>query len=55
LVYRSVTFNPDWIERKEKDLTISDNHHLNNKHKGESVIYKMTQKFAMSPELPAET
>lgn len=54
LVYRSVTFNPDWTERKEKDLTLTDNHHTGSKHKGESVIYKMTQKFALGGELSAE-
>ena len=42
LVYRSVTFNPNWTDRKDKDLTIEDNHHKENKHKGESVIFKMT-------------
>ena len=49
-----MTFNPSWKERKEKDLTLKDNHHLNNQHGGESVIYKMTQKFDLDPSLPAE-
>jgi len=53
LVYRSVTFNPDTSDKKEKDLTLNDNHHLD-KNKGEVVILKMTQKFALDPEQTAE-
>lgn len=54
LVYRSVTFNPDSTDKKEKDLTLFDNHHLGNKVKGEVVILKMTQKFAQDPIMQAE-
>lgn len=54
LIYRSVTFNPDWTEKKPTDLSIADNHHVGNKHRGEAVIYKMTQKFSMGTDLPAE-
>jgi hypothetical protein len=42
LVYRSVTFNPDYIVKAAEDLTLIDNNHVGNKHKGEVVIIKMT-------------
>lgn len=44
LVYRSVTFNPDWADKdkNEKNLTLTDNHHVGNTHRGEAVILKMT-------------
>jgi len=57
LIYRSVTFNPDFSERGEKDLTIFDNHYTANlgaKNKGEVVILKMTERFALNPEILAE-
>jgi hypothetical protein len=53
-VYRSVTFNPDWTDRKDKDCTLFDNHHLGNRLKGEAIILKMTQRFAIDPELKAD-
>jgi len=49
-----VTFSPDWEIKKEKDLTLFDNHHLQHKNKGESIISKMSQRFALDPEAPAE-
>ena len=54
LVYRSVTFNPNWATREEKSLTLTDNHHIDNIHKGESIIIKMTQKFAMDAAVQAD-
>jgi hypothetical protein len=54
LVYRSVTFNPDISDKREKDLTLNDNHHIGNKNKGEAIILKMTQKFTLDPEIKAE-
>jgi hypothetical protein len=56
LIYRSVTFNPAWTEteRRDKDLSIVDNHHVGNSHKGDSIIIKMTQKFDLDPDLPAD-
>jgi hypothetical protein len=54
LVYRSVTFNADYTERKEKDLVFTDNHHLGNKNKGDAIILKMTQRFGLDPDIPAE-
>jgi len=42
LIYRSVTFNPNWDHKNDEDLTIFDNHHLQNRHKGESIMSKMT-------------
>ena len=56
LVYRSVTFNPDWTDKKEKDLMINDNHLAagGTKNKGEAVILKMTQKFGLDPDHIAE-
>ena len=53
LVYRSVIFDPKKIKQK-KDLTIQDNH-CNPHLKGESVILKMAQKFALDQELPADS
>ena len=56
LVYRSVTFNPDWSERKEKDISLNDNHLAagGTKNKGEAIILKMTQKFGLDPDHIAE-
>ena len=56
LVYRSVTFNPDWTDadHKEKNITFIDNHHIVNKHKGEAIIIKMSQRFGLDPNLPAD-
>ena len=54
LVYRSVTFNPDLSGVTDKDLKLVDNHHVGNKHKGEVIIKKMTQKFTLDPEVKAE-
>jgi hypothetical protein len=56
LVYRSVTFNPDWTDKKEKDLMINDNHLASGgtKNKGEAVILKMTQKFGLDQDVTAE-
>lgn len=52
LIYRSVTFDPRRPKGK-KDLTIQDNH-CNKNNKDESVILKMSQRFALDPEIPAE-
>lgn len=49
LIYRSVTFNPE-IRVNPKDLTIMDNH-----YKKECVIIKMSQRFSLDAERPAES
>lgn len=52
LIYRSVTFDPKRPQQK-KDLVIQDNH-CNSHNKGSSVVIKMSQRFALDPEIPAE-
>ncbi len=44
LVYRSVTFNPDYNEKTDKHISINDNHLVagGTKNKGEAIILKMT-------------
>jgi hypothetical protein len=37
-----LTFNPDFSQKADKDLTLYDNHHVGNKNKGEAIILKMT-------------